>query len=347
MAISNARKPWAQTQMVAERRAQRIFSATGKPLAMGGDMAEAGAYGQRLGSRFNLEAVPTILSRTIKKANLAVTEIRSDETGFFMTKSIPREDAFLVALQLRDFPHHQYWEDGRAFPVGDLKAGHTILYDLKRDPVVLIDKPFHSLHFYLPRPALDEIADDAEAPRIGDLAYQPGAGVMDEVMRHLTLAVAAAFARPEEVGRTFIDHIALAIGTHVAETYGGLRLRPHHIRGGLSPWQERRATEMLAARLDGSAGIAELALECGLSQRHFCRAFRQSTGLSPHAWLQHRRVDVAKTLLCRRDLQLADIAIACGFADQSHFTRVFTHLIGISPGAWRRVQPPSQERETE
>lgn len=265
-----------------------------------------------------------------------MTEIRSDETGYFMTKNIPKEDAFLIALHLRDFPHHQYWEDGHPAPVSDLQAGHTVLYDLKRDPVVLIDKPFHSLNFYLPRLALDEIADDVEAPRIGDLVYQPGAGVFDDVMRNLTLAVATAFTRPQEAGRTFVDHVALAIATHVAQTYGGLNPRPHQARGGLSSWQEKRATEMLAAQLDGSVRIAELAKECGLSQRHFCRAFRQSTGLSPHAWLQHRRIDMAKTMLCRNDISLLETAIACGFADQSHFTRVFSQLVGMSPGSWRR-----------
>jgi hypothetical protein len=71
--------------------------------------------------------------------------------------------AFLVALQLRDFPDHQYWEEGRKSPIFSLKAGCTTLYDLKRGPAFLIDKSFHSVHFYFPRKFLEAIADDASA----------------------------------------------------------------------------------------------------------------------------------------------------------------------------------------
>ncbi|NEI48987.1 AraC family transcriptional regulator [Rhizobium ruizarguesonis] len=98
-----------------------------------------------------------------------------------------------------------------------------------------------------------------------------------------------------------------------------------------------RAKELLSSGIGGSLSISELARECGLSQWHFCRAFRYSAGLSPHAWLQKNRIEKAKSLLCLKGSTLTEIALACGFADQSHFTRVFTQLAGISPGAWRRA----------
>jgi AraC-like DNA-binding protein len=75
---------------------------------------------------------------------------------------------------------------------------------------------------------------------------------------------------------------------------------------------------------------------CGLSVGHFARAFRQSTGLAPHAWLLRTRVERAKIMLRRPGASLALIAQACGFADQSHFTRVFSRQVGVSPAAWRR-----------
>ena len=81
-----------------------------------------------------------------------------------------------------------------------------------------------------------------------------------------------------------------------------------------------------------------LANACGLSSKHFSRAFRQSNGLSPHQWLLQRRVDKAKRVLRDPRVAIADVAIACGFSDQSHFTRVFTRWVGSSPGQWRRAQ---------
>jgi transcriptional regulator GlxA family with amidase domain len=73
-----------------------------------------------------------------------------------------------------------------------------------------------------------------------------------------------------------------------------------------------------------------------LSTSHFTRAFRASTGLAPFQWLAHRRVDTAKVLLRQRRVSLREIALACGFSDQSHFTRVFSRIVGTSPGTWQR-----------
>src|SRR5436189_6380743 len=73
---------------------------------------------------------------------------------------------------------------------------------------------------------------------------------------------------------------------------------PHTpVRGGLAPWQERRAKELLDAHIGGGITLNALARFCELSTRHFTRAFRQSTGVAPYQWLQYRRVEKAKNLL--------------------------------------------------
>jgi AraC-like DNA-binding protein len=112
---------------------------------------------------------------------------------------------------------------------------------------------------------------------------------------------------------------------------------PRLVQGGLAPWQERRAKEMLAADLADATRLAEVAAACGLSSDHFSRAFRRSTGLPPHAWLLQARVERAMTLLTQRRQPLSEIALACGFVDQSHFTRVFAGRVGATPGAWRSM----------
>jgi transcriptional regulator GlxA family with amidase domain len=109
-------------------------------------------------------------------------------------------------------------------------------------------------------------------------------------------------------------------------------------RGGLTPRQERRAKELLDARLDGKISLAELARACELSVRHFSRAFRQSTGQAPYAWLLDRRLERARGLLELSSLPLKDVATRSGFANQSHFTRLFTRAYGLPPGAFRRAR---------
>jgi AraC family transcriptional regulator len=114
-------------------------------------------------------------------------------------------------------------------------------------------------------------------------------------------------------------------------------------RGGLAHWQARRVKELMSESLSQEIPLSRLATECGLSVRHFARAFRHSTGTSPHRWLLKHRVDHARELLNDRALSLTDIALSCGFAHQSHFTRVFIAMAGVSPGAWRRVNRISQD----
>src|ERR1700730_7993533 len=60
-------------------------------------------------------------------------------------------------------------------------------------------------------------------------------------------------------------------------------------------------------------------------------------GTSPMAYVAVRRVDRAKLMMASTGQRLTDIALACGFADQSHLNRYFRRIVGVSPGLWRRV----------
>jgi transcriptional regulator GlxA family with amidase domain len=90
-------------------------------------------------------------------------------------------------------------------------------------------------------------------------------------------------------------------------------------------------------RIESDISLVELANECRLSRSHFARAFKKTTGQSPHVWLMQRRVQNAKRLLTESESAISDIALACGFSDQSHLTKVFSKLTGAPPGAWRRA----------
>jgi transcriptional regulator GlxA family with amidase domain len=107
-------------------------------------------------------------------------------------------------------------------------------------------------------------------------------------------------------------------------------------RVALSPWQERRAKELMTSQMDKGLSIAQVANECSLSRSHFSRAFKKNTGLSPRDWYLQLRLDKAKGLLGDSALTISQISLDCGFADQSHFTRVFTREVGITPFNWRR-----------
>ena len=211
---------------------------------------------------------------------VAVTEIGRSHQEPLMTEPLPVEDAYLVGLQVKSCLDHELWMDGKSVACQPFQAGVTTFYDLRRSPRAYIRGPSHCYMFYIPRSAFDFIADEAGAPRIGDLRHPPGVGADDAIMRSLASAIAPAFARPEHASRLFIEHVTLAASAHLAQVYGGLAVgRP--LRGGLAPWQERRVKEIIDSNLRGEISLASLAQECGLSTGHFARAFRTTTGMAP------------------------------------------------------------------
>jgi AraC-like DNA-binding protein len=250
--------------------------------------------------------------------------------------AVPREEAFSFHVPLSVPFFARLWTNGRRREVPQLRLGDAQLVDLRDNPVVILDTPFDSLRFYIPQIALDEMADEAGIRRVKEL-YAPNFGDRDLVMFGLAQALAAAMEQPGDGTAMFSDCIALAFFAHVIRAYGGVSAEGRNARGGLAPWQLRRARDFIKANLAGDPSISDVASECGLSPSYFVRAFKQATGLPPHRWLTKQRVECAKELLRDSGRQLADIAQLCGFVDQSHFTRVFSKSEGYSPGRWRRL----------
>lgn len=109
-------------------------------------------------------------------------------------------------------------------------------------------------------------------------------------------------------------------------------------RGGLAPWQVERLKRHVEKAYSGRISIDDLAQMTRLSSSYFSAAFRVSFGTSPHDYISRRRIDQAERLMLTTDTPLCEIALDCGFADQSHLSRVFRRIKGTTPAAWRRVR---------
>ena len=83
--------------------------------------------------------------------------------------------------------------------------------------------------------------------------------------------------------------------------------------------------------LDQELSLEGLAAISQLSAYHFCRAFKRSTGLTPHQYVIRQRVERAKVLLKGGKMGIAEVAVACGFTHQSHLNRHFKRLTGVTP----------------
>ena len=161
--------------------------------------------------------------------------------------------------------------------------------------------------------------------------------IADPIVRKLKECLLECVEQSDHASRRVVEHIQLALNAHMLHAYGVSTAETTAARGGLAPWQERRAKELIDARLGSEVRLAELAHECELSPRHFARAFKRTTGRSPYQWLLERRIERSQVMLRTSGSPIAEIALMCGFADQSHFTRVFTQTTGMSPRAWQRA----------
>ncbi len=226
-------------------------------------------------------------------------------------------------------------------------AHHSSLHDFDENAIYVrnfsdhyradLHGAFDFLLLEVSRGLLDRISDEEGVARRDALACT--AGTQDPVLGHLLRALMPALERPDEANRLFVDHLAIAAGVHLLGQYGGARQpRPRRL-GGLSRTLERRAKEMLRSQFNGDLSIADVAGACGLSRSYFIRAFSHTTGQTPHQWQLSCRIEHARELLTTSLLPLAEVAAACGFADQSHFTRVFAQTVGTPPGQWRRHGP--------
>jgi AraC family transcriptional regulator len=207
---------------------------------------------------------------------------------------------------MNELPHHEPWSGGRP-----LLTASTNEIRLAILPSLLAGDAPSSSHMRSPH------------------------GIVDPVLTHFAAALAAAMPRSGEVNRLLVERVMLAVRAYLADKYGQTASAPRN-GGGLSAAQLHAAKQLLTASIDENIPIADFAMACGLSRQYFTKAFKAAAGVTPHHWLQQYRVEMAMQLLGATTLPIAEIAIECGFADQSHFTRVFTRFAGSSPRTWRK-----------
>lgn len=172
-----------------------------------------------------------------------------------------------------------------------------------------------------------ELADGADRPAPGFgpvIADDPG------LAHSLLAAHAASRDAPDALARDGALTGALATLLH---RHAGPGRAP---RPGAEPRRMAQVTAMMRAEPERGFSLDDLAGVAGLSRFHFLRVFRKATGQTPHAFLVNERVNRAQAML-RAGERPAEVAVACGFADQPHLTRAFRRILGVTPGQYARA----------
>ena len=149
-------------------------------------------------------------------------------------------------------------------------------------------------------------------------------------------AAVAAFDADRDISRRYLFRASALLRIKQRTAVSAETRQGAEPRGGLMVWQLNRLVDYIEAHLAKKMTAKDLSELIEISPGQMFRAFMVSVGVSPHQYIIRRRIELACTLMRTAQEPLAQIAVACGFCDQSHFCRVFRQMTGISPSAWRR-----------
>jgi AraC family transcriptional regulator len=236
-----------------------------------------------------------------------------------------------------------------AYPTGvqrlERRSGKSVAIGTARSGVVTIipagssarwDIPglVNVVQLYLPHKTLERVAREADKDGPGALLERTGHA--DLITSRLLLSAADALEGNAALDALFRHQLTDLLATRLLAAHAGAPTPFQPALGGLSPTTLRRAIERLRSDSDADVSLAALAADAGLSRFHFCRAFKESTGLTPHAWLRQYRLEQAMNMLRDTDTSIALVAAELGYASQTAFAAAFRRLTGETPSDWRR-----------
>jgi AraC family transcriptional regulator len=223
---------------------------------------------------------------------------------------------------------------GRSVASGTFRPGVVIIIPEGSSSRWDIPKPVDVVQLYLPHATLKRVADEADIATPIDLMERTAHP--DPFTSRLLLSAADVMEGNGALDTLFRHQLTDLLATRLLVAHAGSPTTFQPTMGGLSPKVLLRAIERLRSDSDADVSLDALASDAGLSRFHFCRAFKESTGLSPHAWLRQYRLEQAMDMLRDSDASVVSIAAALGYASQTAFAAAFRRLTGETPSDWRR-----------
>ncbi len=165
------------------------------------------------------------------------------------------------------------------------------------------------------------------------IALKPLIGFRDTMIEASLQKVAAELRSPDRISAVMAESQAVQALAHFIRLTGS-DVEP--LTGGLSLGEMRMIQSIIEDHLRPPPTLDELASAIGVSRRHFFRVFKQTTGKTPHQYLEEQRLKRAVDLLRDTDLLATEIAIECGFSSSSHFASTFKRSFGMRPRDYRR-----------
>jgi AraC family transcriptional regulator len=223
---------------------------------------------------------------------------------------------------------------GKSVAIGTFRPGALIIIPEGSSSRWDIPKPVDVVQLYLPDAILKRVAEEAGTSGPADLLERTAHP--DPITSRLLLSASDALEGNGALDALFRHQLINLLATRLLAAHAGSPTTFQPTMGGLSPKVLLRAIERLRSDIEADVSLDALASDAGLSRFHFCRSFKESTGLSPHAWLRQHRLEQAMNMLRESDESIVSVAAALGYSSQTAFAAAFKKLTGETPSDWRR-----------
>lgn len=194
--------------------------------------------------------------------------------------------------------------------------------------------PVDFAHIYFAPSTLDHVIAEAFDRDPSRITFGDALGEEDLLTGSLALALIDELSG-DDANRAYLDDLMHLLLCRMLRLHANVHDITDRARHALAPFRLRRAFEFIEENIAAPIGVTEMATASGVSPYHFSRAFRQTTGRPPYAYLLDRRIAKAKALLAESDASLTTIARQCGFTSLSQFSRMLRRDTGITPTRFR------------
>jgi len=193
------------------------------------------------------------------------------------------------------------------------------------------------LHAFVKRTVLAEVANELFDRDVKSLEIVTDCGVEDLGLALLLQSLERALFEPPGYADLKVEYLARALAAHVLHKNTNLIAGTESAANvPLTNRQVRLVINYIQDHLSSKIVLNDLATLLNLGQTSLTKRFKASFRQTPHQYLMEVRVSRARELLERSNLPVVEVAVLCGFADQTHLGTVFKGIVGMTPSQYRR-----------
>jgi AraC family transcriptional regulator len=201
---------------------------------------------------------------------------------------------------------------------------------------VVGSEAFQAMHLHLGLPVLTRAIEEAFEKDPGSMQLRDLSGFKDDFLNTLIEALRGELTSGRSASSLFIQGVAQSLAVHLVRNYAAQTKDIQEYKGGIPGFKLRKITDLMVTNLEDEFSLIRLAREAEMSEFHFSRLFKRTTGLTPSQYFIHLRMEKARRLLRETNKSVIEVGLEVGYTSPSHFAQIFRREVGVSPSDYRR-----------